>query len=542
MDMAPKAFRRWLAGVLLLALPLLAGGARPAHGPERLPPIVFVSRHAPTGADSAQIPGLGPHGSTIIVGGRLLIRDRDGAVRELVPHERFLDVQDPDVSPDAQRIVFSGVAAGETYWSLWMVGVDGAGLRRVSPKADFDVFDPCWFAGRIVAVRDSKRVGLYDNGPAFELAIIDTSGHLLGPAVVHRWPSVTPAGALDPAIDTRTGRLMFSRWWLNPWRADSAGALVRRPLGEHASDDVELWQPVSAQLRDGGDEPRSGSPLQAAKTHDVRHELVGLEDLRLLAGGVEPRRASMAVQCCRLADGSLVGTAARNTGLAPAPGAVFVQRFTKPSGAGQRIAGAAIANDDGDVYAEGENLAPTRACCPSALPDGGMLMSLDRGSRGDFGLFRVARDGSVTNVVDLPGTLELDACAVVPHRDGRVEAPRKTDWTFDFVDHDVFSGRGAPPRTAGTRLRFYDLNLREPAVAADSYTVDHIREVPVPWSGRVHVKQLPANTPMFETLVDSTGRMLMTAHGPAQVRGFNIGAPGSTVSCRGCHLGHSTLR
>jgi hypothetical protein len=52
--------------------------------------------------------------------------------------------------------------------------------------------------------------------------------------------------------------------------------------------------------------------------------------------------------------------------------------------------------------------------------------------------------------------------------------------------------------------------------------------------------QLPAEAPLFEMLVDAGGRALMTAHGPAQVRGFNAGSHAATSRCSGCHLGHST--
>jgi len=41
-------------------------------------------------------------------------------------------------------------------------------------------------------------------------------------------------------------------------------------------------------------------------------------------------------------------------------------------------------------------------------------------------------------------------------------------------------------------------------------------------------------------LVGPDGVALMSAHGPAQVRGFNAGAPAATSRCSGCHLGHST--
>src|SRR5690349_20249985 len=82
----PRAARA-LAAVALAAL---AAAARPRHAPP-LPAIVFVSRRAPTGADAGQIPGLGPHGSRLYAGGRLMLRQPDGRVRPLLPAGALAD-------------------------------------------------------------------------------------------------------------------------------------------------------------------------------------------------------------------------------------------------------------------------------------------------------------------------------------------------------------------------------------------------------------------------------------------------------------------
>ena len=47
--------------------------------------------------------------------------------------------------------------------------------------------------------------------------------------------------------------------------------------------------------------------------------------------------------------------------------------------------------------------------------------------------------------------------------------------------------------------------------------------------------------PLFEQLVDSRGRVLRSASGPAHVPGFNSGRFGTGTKCVGCHAGHSVL-
>ena len=138
---------------------------------------------------------------------------------------------------------------------------------------------------------------------------------------------------------------------------------------------------------------------------------------------------------------------------------------------------------------------------------------------------------------DLVGTDELDPTVMLPERvvhatprASDAPPPHDTSSTFRYLDTDVFGGKGAPVRRATARLHVYQL------VSADS--VLQLRDVAVPRTGRVELR-LPADTPLFEQLTDLHGRALMSAHGPAQVRGFNTGARGMTARCTGCHLGHS---
>ena len=259
---------------------------------------------------------------------------------------------------------------------------------------------------------------------------------------------------------------------------------------------------------------------------------------RLRAGGVAERRAGMGVQPAVVGD-AVVATFARNTGLAPAPGPSGVHLMSRVGSVGRRIAGAAIGDDLASPYSEGTGLSAPSACAPATLPDGRLIVSFAAGARDDFGLWLVTLDGRRTRLADEPGLLELDAAPVVlrPGTALRLEITdhaRSDATTFRFVDADVFAGNGAPSRQDGARLRFF-------ALRAGSLEPAPIAEIAVPRNGRVDVL-VPRVGPTFEQLVGADGRVLMSAHGPAQVRGFNSPPAAGEARCVGCHLGHSALR
>jgi hypothetical protein len=233
-----------------------------------------------------------------------------------------------------------------------------------------------------------------------------------------------------------------------------------------------------------------------------------------------------------------------------------------PTGAGEatRIAGAIVPEDGADPYRNTTGLAAPSACAPAWLPDGRALVSLDPGGRGDFGLW-IARGDEVEPLLDLPGTLELDAAPLVARRAPDIAWERDPgiaptaeaallrgdfdpppNGTFTFACEDVFAGEGtagAPARVAGTKLRFFVLRPRFDRTSGDTAVL--LREVPVDEKGAVHATDLPAAVPMFEQLVGPTGAPLRSAHGPAHVAGANAGSAGAVTRCVGCHTGHSRL-
>lgn len=515
-----------------------------------LPAFVFVSRKPPP-AGRDEIPGFGPHGRTLVVGGRLIVRERDGSVRELLKHGAFFDVSHPAVSPEARRVAFAAVRSRRDAWRIWVVNLDGSGLRRVSPEARagarlpelprmllrFDDLQPCWTGADELCFASTRypQRSEYGDLPVTNLYVLRLSDGALRRVTSER------NGAETPFYDGASGDLLFSRWWFNRWRASDTdlSGVTRDAAAALPGDSVNLWQPMRRAAAFG--------------------------ESRLAVGDARSRLRSMGYQPTVLADGSIATVYARNLGLSPRPGPTGIWIYSDRFGAPRRLAGAAVGESPEDPYTAAAGLAAPSACAPAGLPDGRLLFAYDPGARGDFGIWVANPDGEhMARVVDVPDMLELDPAPIVKRNGGRdpaaegngleppdapfasaldLEHPRRT---FTFHDLDVFGGgdgaggRGDPPaRIAGARLRFYAALARPFAVGGD--TVVLVREVRVGESGEVLAAGLPADAPMFEQLVDSAGRVLLSAHGPAHVRGFNIGSPLHETRCIGCHVGHSAI-
>jgi hypothetical protein len=565
-----------------LALALATTGAAPrdpAGEPRGLPAIVFVSRNPVPGEPSA-IPGLGPHHRAVAPGGRLLVRERDGRVRELLAPGAFHDVSDPSVSPDARRVAFAGVTHRDSAWRIWVVGLGGGDPRPVTESMGtgppvvrragarevvferYDDLDPCWIddSSLVFASTRFPQRAQYADVRATNLFLTTVPSHGLLRITSER------NGAEEPAMDWTTGRLVFSRWWFNRYRAaEPPAGITADPHAAIAGDTVNLWQAMDL-------------------SRSVRLP-------RLAAGDLRTRRGTMGYQATVLSNGSIAAVYAANLGLSPGPVATGIHVLSRTFGPERRLAGAIVSGRAGDAYSGAQGLAPPSACSPAGLPDGRVLFSYAPGARGDLGLYVARADGSrLERVIDLPGTLELDAAPVVrrppppretplaveeyadPAQAARDRAagpgtlrtiavppppaetpPAEMDGfpsgegaRFRFHDLDVFADgppgaatRGAARRTPGARLRFFATLARPEREGGDSAFL--VREVPVSPSGEVNERNLPAGVPMFEQLVGPDGRVLMTAHGPAHVAGFNAGANGVASRCVGCHLGHSTL-
>jgi hypothetical protein len=529
-------------GLLLIAAAVLPGAA---PRPGRLPAIVFVSRR-PIGGEPGVVPGLGPDQRAAVTGGRLLVREPDGRLRELLSTGELYDVSDPSGSPDGRRVAFAGVAAPDSAWRIYVVDRDGSALRavtRTDRRLDLDVFgapgprferyddlDPCWIGADEICFA-STRYPLrseYADLPATNL-------HLVREGAGGQWSipvRITSErnGAEEPFFDAAADRIVFARWWFSRYRPSATGITTDHERSM-SPDSVNFWQAISI--------PAHGGPG------------------RLAAGDMRTRRGTMAYQPAPLRDGSIAGVFALNLGLSPRPGPLGVQRLARHGGRSLRLAGAAVPDSAPSAYSDALGLAAPGACSPVGLPDGRVLFSYAPGGRGDYGLYVVDRAARrpPEPVVDLRGTLELDAAPLVDraHPARRRNRPEPTPLavlpatlgdtlarrgTFTYRALDLFTPRGAAPaRPPGARIRFYAAPLISAHDVRD--TVLLLREVAVRPDGSVEETGLPADVPMFEQVVDSAGRVVRGPHGPAHVAGFNAGLPGGVSRCTGCHFGHS---
>jgi hypothetical protein len=97
-----------------------------------------------------------------------------------------------------------------------------------------------------------------------------------------------------------------------------------------------------------------------------------------------------------------------------------------------------------------------------------------------------------------------------------------------------------PPITKFAQIRFFLNFQRTDSLGLDSAM--YLTTQPVFHSGQIAFDNAPANVPMFEQVVDSTGKVLRGTKGQvAHVIGLNYGRVGTGTKCVGCHSGHTKI-
>lgn len=114
----------WFAGLALM----LDASAAPLPGISS--PLLITQ--VPLQADAAFAVGAAGSFPESPVGTRLIVVSTNGDERVLVPG--FVAASDPNVSFDGQRVLFAGRKEARAPSRIWEVGLDGQGLRAISPE------------------------------------------------------------------------------------------------------------------------------------------------------------------------------------------------------------------------------------------------------------------------------------------------------------------------------------------------------------------------------------------------------------------------
>lgn len=564
--------------------------------------IVFVSRQIPPNGSiywdvPNDLPGVGPHSRFRVASpGKLLVLEPDGKVRVLIDGSKptaaslnLIDVNAPDVSYDAKKIVFAGLPAGNYSrgpntnpgaWRIYTINVDGTGLRQVTrtdqnlnmsqfgEAADalmpYDDTDPVWLPdGRIVF--SSTRwpsFAQYSGVRTSNLYVVKADGSQLHRITAER------NGADRPLVDPITGKIVYARWWRNHRFAlndlstvpDPNGGYIqkdglsanrdRQIDGSNANRDL-LWRNAwqAATINPDGTELAmwSGTSLNESNNH-------------IYGGAFTP-------------NGQLIANFYPMFNMTEAGGFGGLRLYTRGPGLYKPLFGITELSTN---YVNPSN--PTSfgiykgnyVTDPDVLPNGKIIFSWAADIKQDYGIYMADMNGNNrVKLYDNPGTTELRARLIrerplppiIPDRVTQTPSqlppteagPYNKDGTFVFdalnvyanapVDSDIVS---APPVGSASSIRFYlDHQRTNPGSFPNRDWPILLGTLPVAPNGAVRDTNAPANLPMFEQLRSSDGTVPLTGQGDqrgaAHVAGMNFGRPGTTVRCLGCHAGHTMI-
>jgi hypothetical protein len=534
---------------------------------QSIPPIVFVTRNLEHNGNlyyppSGLLPGMGPFSRFKIVGGKLLVRESNGSVRTLVDSTMnfngisLVDVSNPCVYWDASKIIFAGVESHDSSWRIYEIHSDGSGFRKVTfsdrninlsqfgPSAykftRYDDIDPCYLPDGRICFASTRYPSLseYYGLRTTNLYVINSDGSNMHRITTER------NGAEKPTIDPLTGRIVFSRWWFNFDRPSdfTQNSLTRDSMLALSNDMANIWE--AGVVRPDGDALGlyAGFPLTRNGLHSYKTSLT--------------------------ADGKLLSVFVPHTPMVYTSGSTGMRWFAKGVDYPHYIAG--VNPDNMQLYIQDPpsygTMQPPYATDPVQLPDGRILFSYaSQVENQDYGLYVINMSGTgMQSVYNVPGKLELNAQVllsktippILPDGVSAIsdELPPTIDpntyykngvFRFDcvnmFTNGDVDQPMtDAPPITKNARIQFFLNFQRMDTLGLDSAIF--LDQLNVEYTGSIHLDNAPADVPMFEQVLDSTGKVIKGSREQiAHVTGMNYERPGTGTKCVGCHAGHSTL-
>lgn len=529
-------------------------------------PIVFVSRNHEVNGNilypqAGLLPGMGSFSRFKVVGGKLMKRDQSGNISTLIDSSmtisgyRIIDLQQPCVHWNAEKIVFAGIESRDSNWRIYEFNVITRRINKItftdrninlsqfgiaaSKFLKYDDIDPVYLPdGKIIfASTRFPSLAFINSAQTTNLYIVDTLG-----ANMFRFTTERNGGE-KPTIDPESGKILYSRWWVNIDRPSnlSGNGLTRNDSLALTSEIGNIWQ-VSLVNPDGDGLKQYGTDALNKKSMFSYRPRV-MNDGKLLSVFI-PEMPMV------------------NTGGSPG-----IRYYEKGFSTAHKVIGV---DSTTPLYVSnppsyGTMQAPY-ATDPVPLPDGRILFSYaSTVIEQDYGIYICNLNGSgLTQIVDLPGTLELNAELLIPRItppmvkyltafDTNLVPPTANPNTFyqgglfrfDCLNVYANAPVDAPivdaPRIAkNAKFRFFLNFQREDPDGKDLPIL--FREIALDRDGKIAEGDIPANISMFEQMIDSSGNIMNNRKGEfAHVPGLNFGNNGSGTKCVGCHAGHTMI-
>lgn len=530
-------------------------------------PIVFVSRNHEINGNiiypqAGLLPGMGPYSRFKVVGGKLMVRDGSGNVTTLIDSTmqfgdiRLIDVQQPCVHWYGHKILFSGIENRDSSWRIYEINTEGTRLSKITYTnrnidlsqfgaaaykfVKYDDIDPVYLPDGKIIFASTRFPSLAQIGGGVNttnLYITDTLTY-----ITHRVTTERNGGE-KPTIDPVTGRILYSRWWVNIDRPSNITESGLTRIDEQAltTDIGNIWQTNVVNP--------DGDALKQYAT-DARN--------RLSLFSYRPRI---------MPDGKLLSIFIPYTPFVSTSGSPGIRYYEKGFSEAKKVIGV---DSTTPLYINIPpsfgTMQPPYATDPLPIANGKILFSYATSvTDQDYGLYSCnLNGGELTQILDFPGTLELNAELLIPKNippvveylqafDTNLVPPTINPNTFyqgglfRFDCLNVYSNApvdtpidNAPPIKKNAKFRFFFNFQREDENGLDLPIL--FREINLDRDGKIAQGDMPANVSMFEQIVDSNENVLVNKTGEiSHVFGMNFGNDGSGTKCVGCHAGHTMI-